>query len=223
MSVAATQVPEAFALALGGQPCHLVGLGAARVPLPVDRWCGQADVADRVVLAHCTSPTLDVGCGPGRMAEQLARDGVTVVGVDLVADAVAQARARGVEVLHADVFGPLPREGAWSSVLLADGNIGIGGDPVALLLRVRRLLAPGGRVVVDLAQPGAGLTVGLVRLEVGVHTSRTFPWALVGPDAVGSVAAAAGLAVAGVHEYAGRWFAVLALPEATVRAERTRS
>ena len=53
-----------------------------------------------------------------------------------------------------DVFGPLPGEGRWDTALLADGNIGIGGDPVALLARVRELLAPEGRVVVDLAAPG---------------------------------------------------------------------
>ena len=54
------------------------------------------------------------------------------------------------------VFQPVPGEGGWDTVLLADGNIGIGGDPVALLTRCRELLAPAGRVLVELDPPGHG-------------------------------------------------------------------
>ena len=36
-------------------------------------------------------------------------------------------------MVRRDLFGALPGEGTWSHVLLADGNIGIGGDPVTLL------------------------------------------------------------------------------------------
>lgn len=203
-------VPDVFAAALGGERCCLSGLGTTPQPLPVARWCGQADLSDRAVLARCLSPTIDLGCGPGRMAEQLARDGVAVLGVDVVPEAVDRARARGVDVLHADVLGPLPGEGAWSSALLADGNIGIGGDPVRLLRRVARMLAPEGRVVVDLAPPGTGLRVGMVRLRVEGRESRGFPWAVLGADAIADVASLAGLEVAALHEYDGRWFAVLA-------------
>jgi SAM-dependent methyltransferase len=206
-------VPDVFAAALGGERCWLSGLATTPQPLPVGRWCGEADLSDRAVLARCLSPTIDLGCGPGRMTAQLARDGVAVLGVDVVPEAVRRARARGVEVLHADLFGRLPGEGTWSSALLADGNIGIGGDPVRLLRRVRRLLAPEGRVVVDLAPPGSGLRVGMVRLRVAGRESRGFPWAVLGVDAVADVASSAGLEVAALHEYDGRWFAVLAGPE----------
>jgi SAM-dependent methyltransferase len=202
-------VPDLFAAALGGERCWLSGLGTPPQPLPVARWCGEADLSDRAVLARCLSPTIDLGCGPGRMTEQLARDGVAVLGVDVVPEAVRRARARGVDVLHADVFGTLPGEGTWSSALLADGNIGIGGDPVRLLRRVRRLIAPRGRVVVDLAPPGTGLRVGMVRLRVENRESRGLPWAVLGVDAVVGVASAAGLEVIALHEYDGRWFAVL--------------
>lgn len=205
--------PLLYAEALEGEPCWVSGLGPAPLPLPLARWCGQADSSDRAVLERCLSPTIDLGCGPGRMAEQLARDGVAVLGVDVVAEAVHRARARGVEVVHADVFGTLPGEGTWSSALLADGNIGIGGDPVRLLRRVRRLIAPEGRVVVDLAPPGAGLRVGLVRLLVEGRESCAFPWAVLGADAVTDVASSAGLEVTALHEYDGRWFAVMAGPE----------
>ena len=213
MTITHEPAQEVFAACLGGEPCTLTGLGIATWTVPVARWRGEADPSDRAVLAHCASPTIDLGCGPGRMAAQLARDGVDVLGVDLAAEAVAQARARGVKALHGDVFGSLPSEGAWGTALLADGNIGIGGDPVRLLRRVRRLLAPDGHVVVDLAPAGAGLTVGMVRLHVGDRVSRKFPWAVLGVDAVADVAGSAGLSVTDVHEYDGRWFAVLARKE----------
>lgn len=210
MTVAREFLRGDFAAALGGQACTLVGLGVAPEPVPVGRWCGEADRSDRAVLAHCASATIDLGCGPGRMAERLSRDGVDVLGVDVAPRAVARARSRGVRVLHQDVFDPLPDEGGWATALLADGNIGIGGDPVRLLRRVRRLLAPEGQAVVDLAPPGSGLAVGLVCLRVGPQTSRRFPWAVVGADAVAGVASSAGLSVADVREHEGRWFALLA-------------
>jgi hypothetical protein len=78
---------------------------------------------------------------------------------------------------------------------------------------VRRLLAPEGHVVVDLAPPGTGLAVGMVRLQVGGRASRSFRWAVLGADAVTEVASSAGLSVTGLHEYDGRWFTVLARQE----------
>lgn len=206
---AAETALDLFSAALDGADCTVSGLGQEGRPLPVARWCGDADRGDRAVLAHCVSPTIDLGCGPGRMAEQLVRDGVSVLGVDAAPGAVALARARGVDVVCGDLFEALPGEGAWSSALLADGNVGIGGDPVRLLRRARELLRPGGQVVVDLSPPGTGLAVGRVRLRVGDRSSQAFPWAVLGADAVAAVASSAGLAVADVHEYSGRWFAVL--------------
>ena len=103
------------------------------MPLPVGRWRSNADAEDCALLDHCVGHTIDVGCGPGRMSEHLMARGHGVLGIDLVAEAVRQARRRGVAALRRDVFAQLPGEGRWDTVLLADGNIGIGGDPVALL------------------------------------------------------------------------------------------
>ena len=46
---------------------------------------------------------------------------------------------RGAPALCRSVFDPLPAEGRWAAVLALDGNIGIGGDPVAFLDRMRHL------------------------------------------------------------------------------------
>lgn len=161
------------------------------------------------MLAHCTGPTLDIGCGPGRMSEHLAARGIDVLGIDIVPEAVELTRARGASALHRDVFDEVPAEGRWRCALLADGNIGIGGDPVALLRRVRAVLAPGGWVVADVAPPGTAMRAHAISLECGGRRSDPFAWSVLGVEAATDVAHAAGLSVAGVHDHDGRWFVVL--------------
>ena len=198
-----------FGAAVAGEPCTVHGLADVPHPLPMRRWAGLADASDEAVLAHCRGPVLDVGCGPGRMSGHLAARGVQVLGLDLVPEAVAATRSRGASAVHRDVFDALPGDGSWASVLLADGNIGIGGDPVRLLRRVRRLLAADGRVVVDLALPGSGHARHMLELECGGRRSAPFPWTVLGTECLPGVAAAAGLRVDAVHDHDGRWFAVL--------------
>jgi hypothetical protein len=79
---------------------------------------------------------------------------------------------------------------------------------VALLCRVEAKVAEGGRVVVDLADHGAGVTTGWVTIETPQGSSEPLPWAWVGADAIATVASEARL-VPTVHEHDGRWFAVL--------------
>ena len=111
--------------------------------------------------------------------------------------------------MHRNVFDPMPGEGLWDTVLLADGNIGIGGAARALLRRSAELLVAGGRVVVDLACPGTGLQLHDAQLVSAGTTSRLFPWAQVGPEAIEWLGATARLRPQRVEEHRGRWFAVL--------------
>jgi hypothetical protein len=94
-------------------------------------------------------------------------------------------------------------------VLLADGNIGIGGDPVRLLRRVRDLLAPGGRAVVEVAAPGTGASTHRLQIEVAGRLSLPFRWAVVGPEALALLAGAASLRMLSVAAYGERWYAQL--------------
>ena len=201
---------SAFAAAMGGARCVVHGFTERPFRLPTRRWARQADGSDAALLAHCGGPVIDIGCGPGRMSEHLAGLGVDVLGIDVVPEAVLATRARGASALHRDVFDRLPGEGAWVCALLADGNIGIGGDPVQLLRRVAQLLAPGGWVVADLAPPGSGLRTHTLQLEADGRRSQPFPWSVLGPDAVAEVAAEAGLRVTAVHGRGDRCWAVLA-------------
>ncbi|MFC4942012.1 methyltransferase domain-containing protein [Pseudonocardia sp. GCM10023141] len=183
----------AFGPALLGLRTELVRSDGAVAPLHVDRWRGAAAGEDHWLLGRCEGPTIDLGCGPGRLLQALAARGVSGLGVDTAPEAIRQCRDRGVDAVLADVFAPLPGEGSWSHVLLADGNLGIGGDPVALLDRAARLLAPSGSVLVELDAVEPGLWCGQARVRSARSVGRPFPWAAAGTAALPRLAAAAGL------------------------------
>ena len=179
------------------------------VALPVARWAGPVSEADESMLCRAGGPVLDVGCGPGRLTAALHARGVDVLGVELLPAVPVLAREAGAPLHIGDVFGPLPATPGWRTVLLADGNVGIGGDIPRMLRRVRGLLAPGGSVLCELHPEGDGAAPGPVRLEGLGTTSAWFPWALLGPVGVASAAAPAGLTVTERWERDGRLFARL--------------
>jgi SAM-dependent methyltransferase len=203
-------VADDFAPGLLGQRCWLELASGERITLPVERWRSEPSPGDEVLLAHCTGPTLDIGCGPGRLAAALLARGVPALGTDISPVAVWLARTAGAIAVRRDVFDRQPGEGRWQHVLLADGNIGIGGDPVRLLRRVRELLDGAGSALIELDPPGSGLRHGPVRVATGAEGGRWFSWAWLGADGVDSVADAAGMSTRWVHEAGGRWFAEVA-------------
>lgn len=134
------------------------------------------------------------------------------LGIDIAPAAVLLARARGAPAFLGSVFGPLPLSGLWSTAVLLDGNLGIGGDPVALLTRTRELLAPGGHVLCDVEPPGTpsrSLSVGLAGMQEDWQ-----PWAQVSADDLPELAGRAGLDVADLWAVEGRWFADLVVRRA---------
>jgi SAM-dependent methyltransferase len=188
--------------------------------LPMNRWMGgrftntDDRLADEHVLAQCSArPTLDLGCGPGRFTAALQSRGHAALGIDNSLAAVELTRKRGGAAIRADLFAPLPAEGCWDQVLLADGNIGIGGDPARMLRRAARLLAPGGLVIVDLESSAAGIWHETLRWETNEHVSPWFPWSCVGADALGDLALAAGLVVSTIMDMCSRVVAVLTVAD----------
>jgi SAM-dependent methyltransferase len=188
------------------------------LPLHLSRWCGPPDAADEQILRRCRGPVLDVGCGPGRLTVALTERGIPALGVDISPAAVARVRQAGAPALHRSVFDPLPGPGRWATVLLADGNIGIGGQPARLLYRCAQLLAPGGQLLIE-AEPAdvdEQLTVQLEHPDG--RCGPVFPWALMGPVALVQAVTDAGLHIRGQWRHAGRAFVCAASRSSTPAA-----
>ncbi|MFR9805339.1 class I SAM-dependent methyltransferase [Pseudonocardia sp. RS010] len=225
--------PAMFGRLLAGRITGLVRDDGRPVPLDPARWRTTADADDAWLLDRCAGAVLDLGCGPGRLVAALAARGVPALGVDSSPVARMLCRRRGAAMLCRDLFAPLPGEGTWAHVLLADGNIGIGGDPPRLLTRAAALLGPGGTVLVETGPDADELWCGSVRVcgpgpdaadgavtgaaqidGAGIDASagRAMPWACVGARALRALAPAAGFAVTAVSTAAsGRTFAELTL------------
>lgn len=172
-------------------------------------WIVAADAVDERVLARAVPPVLDIGCGPGRHVEALARNGHAVLGIDIAGPALSVARRRGALTLERSIFARVPAAGRWQTALLLDGNIGIGGDPAALLRRVHSVVAPDGIVLVEAAEPGTPGTTARVRLEVTAAPGPWFTLASIGIDALVPIAAAAGFTCREHWRDGERWFAEL--------------
>lgn len=192
-----------------GRETTMITDRGTRHRLPIDRWSGRLTAADLALLDRCSGPTLDIGCGPGRLTAALHARGIAALGIDIAGRAVEIANQRGGVAVRRDVFSALPGEGRWSRLLLADGNIGIGGDPIRLLCRCRELLADDGRLLVDLAPPGTGYARHRVRLAHDDRVSAWFGWSWLDPSALKRMAEPAGLQVAEVWRQDGRWQAEL--------------
>jgi SAM-dependent methyltransferase len=174
-----------------------------------ERWAQRASPVDERILEAIDGPVLDVGCGPGRFVRALSERGVVALGIDVTPAAVCRARIDGTSVLRRSVFEPLLGEGRWRTTLLLDGNIGIGGDPVALLTRLRALLCDEGRIVLETEPPGRSGGVEQAHLEVDGEVGPTFAWQAVGFERVTTLASQAALRVERSWQDDGRWFSFL--------------
>jgi SAM-dependent methyltransferase len=173
------------------------------------RWTGPLEAADLALVHRARGPVLDVGCGPGRHVLALAHDRKIALGIDLTRAAVELARSKGAPTIRRSVFDRVPGAGRWRTALLLDGNIGIGGDPVALLRRVASLLAPRGEILLEVEAPGARRARGTYRLEIGARAGPWFDWAPVAADGLAEIAREAALAVTEEWAVDDRWFAAL--------------
>jgi SAM-dependent methyltransferase len=197
--------PYAHALRREGRLTLVGGSGTSDYDL--GRWMADADDVDRALLASERGPVIDIGCGPGRMVQAAMGLGLVALGVDVSHAAVTVARRAGLPVLTRSVFDRLPREGRWGTALLLDGNIGIGGDPAALLRRCAELLGRRGSVIVEVqADDAADDTFVAHVVDDDGRTSSSFPWAEVGSRALARHATAAGLVVDQTWRVDGRAF-----------------
>jgi SAM-dependent methyltransferase len=214
--------------ALGGERCWIRHEDGEVRLLPAHRWLGlrcrpgesAASEAgppealdedfDEAVTQLCSGPTIELGCGPGRLVARLVQRGVPALGIDRSVTAIRLAGRGGAPALLGDVFEPLPGVGLWQTVLLVDGNIGLGGDPRRILGRAAELLRRGGRCVTEFDAEAIGIRVRRVRLESGGDVGPWFRWASVGVDSAHTLAAHVGLTLTGVQLIGGRVIASLA-------------
>jgi SAM-dependent methyltransferase len=204
--------------ALGGERCWIRHEDGELRILPAHRWLGVFspgpgdafdEVFDEAVTRMCSGPTIELGCGPGRLVARLIRRGVPALGIDRSATAIRLAGRGGAPALLGDVFEPLPGVGRWQTVLLVDGNVGLGGDPRRILERAAELLGRGGRCVVEFDAEAIGVRARWVRLESACDVGPWFRWASVGVDSAATLAAQVGLTLAGVRLIGDRVIACL--------------
>lgn len=93
---------------------------------------------------------LDVAAGSGIAAEVLTRQGWTVTALDISTDLLAQVRARGIDDAHQHdlASGPLPFGDGTFHAVFAGEIIEHLVDTTGFLSEVRRVLCPGGVVVI---------------------------------------------------------------------------
>jgi SAM-dependent methyltransferase len=108
---------------------------------------------------------LDLGCGAGRFVAALREVGAEPIGVELAEAALERARANapGADLRLVEDDGSLPLEHASVDLVWCSEVLEHVPDTAHLLLEVRRVLRPGGRLVVTV--PGHGrLRTALVAL-----------------------------------------------------------
>ena len=204
--------PFAEAMRTGNGPLWLRRADGHRHPLEVERWCAPPDPADWTLLFRCLRrgrPALDIGCGPGRLIAALQSCGLPALGVDLTRTAVLRARGAGGSALCRSVFDRLPGEGRWGTALLADGTLGIGGAPAALLRRTADLLAPEGQLLVEVEPDDLDERVTVTVEDAAGRSGPAFRWARLGAPATVRCAEEAGFALTDAWTCQGRHFLAL--------------
>jgi ubiquinone/menaquinone biosynthesis C-methylase UbiE len=93
---------------------------------------------------------LDNGCGDGRFTSLLAEVGAEAIGVDVAETALRRARAAhpGIRFVRTPFEGPLPFDDNAFDVVWASEVIEHVADTARWLSEVRRVLRPGGRLLV---------------------------------------------------------------------------
>lgn len=135
-----------------------------------DRARRQARILQQV-LREASAPAwvVDVGCGDGMATELAARanPGHRFVGLDWSADALRQARSRGLTLIRAEVGAAgLPIGSASADVVIMSELIEHLVDPDAALDEAWRVLRPGGALLLSTPNLAAWYNRGLLALGI---------------------------------------------------------
>lgn len=193
---------------------------ATPVEFDVSNWCSDANLLERSLVCSLQGPLLDVGCGPGRMLAAARSVGMPALGIDTSFEAVNRARGHGDRAIQQSVFAAVPHTGQWQSVLLLDGNIGIGGSISTLLRRCRQLVAPTGVLLVEVeADKDLDTSYTAVLEDEEGNRSEAFGWARTGSAGLESRTKSSGWTVSAIQHAQGRVFYRL-IPRLVTRRNR---
>ncbi len=164
-----------LAAALSRQLSRPSGTGGSVVAALMNR--GNRELNDRVIARLDVRPghrVLDLGFGGGLTFAPLWERGATVVGVDRAEDMITAARARfagevatGRLELHAGDVARLPLANGAVDRVLTVNTVYFWPDLAAAFGELRRVLAPGGRLVVAIRDMAV-----MRRLDPAVFTLR---------------------------------------------------
>ncbi|WP_299371188.1 class I SAM-dependent methyltransferase [uncultured Tateyamaria sp.] len=137
---------------------------------PISDMTAYQQTLDRVITyLSPSSRALELGCGTGGTALELAPFLGEIVATDFSAGMIAQAEARegaeNVRFLHADVFDGVLEPGAFD-VVMAFNLLHLIDDIDVSLARIHALLPPGGLFISKspcLGEPRLGFKFGLMR------------------------------------------------------------
>jgi SAM-dependent methyltransferase len=149
----------------------------------------RARMSDYVEILRESAPVVDLGCGRGELLELLREAQVGARGVDANASAVADCRARGLDVVQGDLvdFLRIQAEGSLGAVFAAQVAEHLPPDVlVALVRETRRALRPGGLMVLETVNPRS--LVGFL----DIYTRDLTHEQPLHPDTLRFMAAAAG-------------------------------
>ncbi len=113
-------------------------------------WRGGMNAVTRTLLGDCDGPTLELGCGRGDLLAALAADGANgpLVGIELHPEAFASSQPADVLFVRSDAHRLPCASASVATVLALDLLDQRGVEPAVVLGECRRVLQPGGRLVV---------------------------------------------------------------------------
>lgn len=127
-------------------------------PVSLYRFAASPVHARRIMAWYAemfsAGPVLDVGAGRGYFLEALRARGVDCVGVDSSAEAAAEARQLGVDVVVQDAFDFMEQQSGFAGVFMSHVIEHFEPAQVAELIRLaHRVLRPDGTIVIVTPNP----------------------------------------------------------------------
>jgi len=143
----------------------------AQAPEDPEPWAWERRRALLLAEARPGERVLDLGCGAGRFVAALAEAGADPVGVELAEAALERARrtAPGADLRRLAPDGSVPLEHRSVDLVWCSEVLEHVADGAQLLLEARRVLRPGGRLLVTVPFHGRVKAVAIALARFDAH------------------------------------------------------